>query len=429
MISFPKRERAQHAAACVGVDAGKFSHTLVIRPQHQPDSKPFSFPTTRSGFDSAVAFIRQHAAGAPAATILVGIEFAGNYGFTFAHYLAQLGFPIVSVLPAHTKRWKDVAHNQPLKTDAKDAGTITDLVAQGHFVGFPFLSPAYADLRYLVTARERLSLLRRGAITQLRTLIQVVFPEFEALFPLVTKKTPFTLLRTFPTPQDLLEVSKTKVLKVLKTASRGHLGAETYDKLINAARATLGLPGAQARLRQEILLTLERIALFERQIEALEAELVEALQAVPETPYLLSIPKVAPVTAAIFLGSIGDPQAYESGQQILRVAGLSLVERSSGVLRGTKRISNTWSRPSPRRERGLPSPEPGADPIIHPTGAPRAASDVTPDHAGLIVAFAWSRPHASGAGSYVRSGLLLPRASRQSGRRPVQSSRYGRNAN
>jgi len=200
MISFPKRARAQRAAACVGVDAGKFSHTLVIRPQHQPDSKPFSFPTTRAGFDAATAFIRQQAAGATAETILVGIEFAGNYGFTFAHYLAQLGFPIVSVLPAHTKRWKDVAHNQPLKTDAKDAATITDLLAQGHFVGFPFLTPAYADLRYLVTARERLSLLRRGAITQLRTLLQVVFPEFEALFPLIAKKTPFTLLRTFPTP-------------------------------------------------------------------------------------------------------------------------------------------------------------------------------------------------------------------------------------
>ncbi len=67
--------------------------------------------------------------------------------------------------------------------------------------------------------------------------------------------------------------------------------------------------------------------------------MVEALQAVPETPYLLSIPKVAPVTAAVFLGSIGDPRAYDSGRQILRVAGLSLVERSSGILRGTKRIS------------------------------------------------------------------------------------------
>jgi transposase len=137
MISFPKRERAQHAAACVGVDAGKFSHTLVVRPRGQPDSRPFSFPTTRSGFEAAVVFVRQHAPSADPSTVLIGIEFAGNYGFTLAHFLDQLGFPVVSILPAHTKRWKDVAHNQPLRTDAKDAGTITDLLAQGHFVGFP----------------------------------------------------------------------------------------------------------------------------------------------------------------------------------------------------------------------------------------------------------------------------------------------------
>src|SRR5438552_11906235 len=339
MISFPKRERAQRAAACVGVDAGKFAHTLVVRPTGRPDSKPCTFPTTRAGFEQAVAFVRQQVPGASPANILVDIEFAGNYGFTFAHYLRELGFPIVSVLPAHTKRWKDVAHNQPLKTDAKDAGTITDLLAQGHFVGFPFLEPAYADLRYLVTARERLAVLRRGAITQLRALLQVVFPEYETIFPLVSQRTAVLLLRAFPGPQQLLAAPKAKVLRVLRAGSRGHLGAEIYERLVGAARATLGLPGAQVRLRQEIVLTLDRLALFEQQIRALEVELVAALEAVPETPYLLSIPKVAAVTAAVFLGSIGDPLAYAAVATIMRCAGLSLVERSGGVLHGTKRIS------------------------------------------------------------------------------------------
>ena len=67
--------------------------------------------------------------------------------------------------------------------------------------------------------------------------------------------------------------------------------------------------------------------------------MVEALAPLPETPCLLSIPRVAPVTAAVFLGSIGDPRAYECGEQILRVAGLSLIERSSGIHRGIPRIS------------------------------------------------------------------------------------------
>jgi transposase len=63
------------------------------------------------------------------------------------------------------------------------------------------------------------------------------------------------------------------------------------------------------------------------------------LTRLPEAPYLLTIPLVAPVTAAVFLGSIGDPQAYSSAREVLKVAGLSLVERSSGILVGQKRIA------------------------------------------------------------------------------------------
>ncbi len=209
----------------------------------------------------------------------------------------------------------------------------------GHFVTFPFLQPAYAELRYLAAARERLSVLRRGTLTQLRTLLQVVFPEFEALFPCLTKKTPLALLRAYPAPQDLLAAPKRRVLQLLRTTSRGHCGLETYDRLSAAARITLALPGAQSCVRHEVGLTLERLTVFDRQIAALEARMVAALRAVPEAPCLGSIPKLGPVTAAVFLGAVGDPRAYEAGEQILRVAGLSLIERSSGILRGTKRLS------------------------------------------------------------------------------------------
>lgn len=339
MISFEKRQRAQRAAACVGVDAGKYAHTLVVRPQDQPDSKPLSFDTTAPGFEGALGFITEAARGAAPPDILVGIEFAGNYGFTFAHYLHQRGYQVVSVLPAHTKKWKEVAHNQPLKTDAKDAGTITDLVAQGQFVRFPFLEAPYARLRYLVAARERLSLLRRRAITQLRTLLQVVFPEFETLFQDVARPTARALLKAYPTPGELLTVNRWPVLRILKKTSRGHVREDAYLRLIEAAKGTLGLPSAQSCLRSEILFTLERLTMYQRQIGGIEKEMVAALDAVPETPFLRSIPKVAPVTIAAFLGSIGDPRAYDSNRQVLKVAGLSLVEHSSGIRKGTHRIS------------------------------------------------------------------------------------------
>jgi transposase len=366
MDPLTKRLRAAQAAAVVGVDAGKFTHTLVVRPRDQADSRALRVATTRAGFDEAVAFIERLAGGAPPAEVLVGLEFAGNYGFTFAHYLHAQHYDIVSVLPAHTKRWKEVTHHLPLKTDAKDALGIVDLTAHGHFVGFPFLGLPYAELRYLVSARERLRVLHRGALTRLRTILHVVFPEFEQLFGRFTKRTPLALLAAFPGPGDLLAAPKRRVLAVLHEASQGHLGTEKYAALCQAAHATLGLPGAQGVLREEIPLLLEQWWLVERQRRVIEAKMQATLAPLPEAPALLSIPLVAPVTAAVFLGSIGDPQAYSSAREVLKVAGLSLVERSSPGRAG----------------RALPHPDPPLRGRHHPA-LPRGHPPARPGAPGL----------------------------------------------
>lgn len=348
MIDYGKRQRGQQASAVIGVDAGKFSHTLVVRPHGQPDSKPVAFQTTRAEFDRVVQTIHELVPDTPPSAVLVGIEFAGGCGHTFAHYLHQRGFPVVSVLPSDTKRWKETAHGIPLKTDAKDALGITDLVWQGKFVSFPFLEPAYANLRALVNARDRLVVLRKAALTRIKSTLHVLWPEFESMFPNFNKATPLILLERFPSPEDLLGASRACVLRVLHDASRGHHGEETYTKVRDAARMTLSLPHARETLRAEVLLLIGQLRLFEEQLAALEAQMAGALEPLPEAVALLTIPNVAPVTAAVFLGSIGNPRAYHSGREILRVAGLTLVEKSSGIHRGQQRISKR-GRPSLRQ--------------------------------------------------------------------------------
>lgn len=348
MSRHTKRQRAVSAHAVVGIDAGKRHHAMVVRPRDGRDSEPFMFASSRNGFERALGEIRKHSGDADPETVLVGIEFAGNYGFTLAHFLAAEGHQIVSVLPAHTKRWKEIVHNQRLKTDPKDAITITDLVANGHFVGFPFLDPTYADLRYLVSTRERLSKLRIATISRMKSILQVVWPEFEERFPVFGNKTPMAVLRAFPGPEQFLGAPRRRVIRLLRSASRGHLGEETYDELRVAAEGTIALPGAQGVLRAEMPMLMETLELVEDQMERVDDQIATALDETPEAEYLLSIPKLGPVTAGVFLGSIGDPRAYESSRQILKVAGLSLVEHSSGATQGKRRISKR-GRPELRR--------------------------------------------------------------------------------
>jgi len=344
-----KRQLATTVRAVVGVDAGKFTHTLVVRPTGGVDSRPITCPVTREGFTTALAAIRRAVPEATPANILVGIEFAGSYGFTFAHCLHAEGFPVVSVLAAHTKKWKEVAYTQALKTDAKDAAVIADLVAQGKFVGFAFLARPYAELRYLVSAREHVATLRCAAITRRIAVLDVVFPEFARLFDDVAKPTALAVLNAFPGPTALLTAPKRQVLHVLKVASRNHLGRTRYDALVTAAHETLGLAGAQGVLKDEIPLIIARIELCNAQLATLKARMIATMQDLPEATALLTIPWVAPVTAATFLGCIGDPKAYTSSGQILKLAGLSLVEHSSGVTQGRRRLSKR-GKPVLRRQ-------------------------------------------------------------------------------
>jgi transposase len=197
----------------------------------------------------------------------------------------------------------------------------------------------YAELRYLLSAREKLSTLRRGVITRLRTSLDVVFPEFPALFCSAVKKTARALLREFPGPEALRRAPKRAVLAVLKRESRNHLKLEAYERLIAAATNTVAVPGAQGAMKDEIPLLIARLDLYEAQMRVIEGAMAERLAELPAARALLTIPHVAPVSAGVFLGSVGDPRAYDSSRQVLALAGLTLVERSSGILKGERRIS------------------------------------------------------------------------------------------
>jgi hypothetical protein len=213
---------------------------------------------------------------------------------------------------------------------------------------FPFLEPVYAELRYLVTGRERLVKLRDAGLTRLKSILSVTWPEFEDTFRDFKKKTPLAVLERWPTPTSFLSARRSGVLRVMRKASRGHCVEEHYDALRAGAEASVALPGAQSVLDTESRLIVERTRLYTRQIRELREAMERALDRTPEGEFLLTIPKCAPVTAAVFLGMIGNPRAYSSSRQILSLAGLQIVSDSSGVRAGRDRLSKR-GRPTLRK--------------------------------------------------------------------------------
>ena len=140
----------------VGVDTGKTFHKLVARGPDGRRTKAVRVDVSRAGFDAADRWLTE-TFGVDRAQMLAGLEFAGHHGFTFMQYLRDRGYAVVAVLPAVTKRLKEVEDNSPRKDDAKDAAQVCKLLAAGLFVGVTQMGDLVAEMRVLATERHRLS--------------------------------------------------------------------------------------------------------------------------------------------------------------------------------------------------------------------------------------------------------------------------------
>lgn len=333
----------------VGVDTAKKFHVLVARGPDGRRTKPHKVIVSRGGFDAADAHLVSLFAEIPREQMLVGLEFAGHHGFTFAHDLARRGYPIVNVLPAVTKRTKEIEDNSPLKTDAKDAALIAKLVGDGSFVRFPFLDPLAVELRLLTTERHRLGCEAVRFRNRLQGMLDLAWPEYLEHFSDLSHPTPIALLERWPLPSDLVEAFPPLVRRVARTISLNHYGPAKVDTLLATAHESVGLrQGADIR-RKHIQNILKRWALVRQQIQEVEIALTARVERCPAAKALTTIPEISAVCAATIVAELGTPEDYESPRQVLKLAGMNLVERSSGSYRGRTRQSKR-GRPELRRQ-------------------------------------------------------------------------------
>jgi transposase len=333
----------------VGVDTAKKFHVLVARGPDGRRTKPHKVTVSRDGFEGTDAHLTNLFPGVAREKMLVGLEFAGHHGFTFAHDLARRGYPVVNVLPSVTKKTKEIEDNSPLKTDAKDAALIAKLVGDGTFVRFPFLDDVYVEMRLLATERHRLSCEMVRFKNRLQGILDLAWPEYLEHFSDLTHPTPIALLERWPLPQDLREAFPVLVRRVAKVASRNHYGKDKVDGLLATAHRSVGLvQGAEVR-RKEIERLLRRWALVREQMLEVDIALTARVERCPAAQALTTIPEIGAVCAATIVAELGTPEDYESPRQVLKLAGMNLVEKSSGTYRGRTRQSKR-GRPELRRQ-------------------------------------------------------------------------------
>ena len=316
----------------VGVDVAKtIQWARFVDYRGVEIGKALSFKNNRSGFESIVSRIGEICKRQSLDNVIIGMEPTGHYWKGLANYLIEAGYRVVGVNPYHTKKAKELDDNSPTKCDRKDAITIARLVKDGRFF-CPYLPQGeYGELRGLTNARVNMMKRNNAIKNTIIAILDEYFPEIWTVFknPLRGKASR-QVLRNCPFPSIILAMGETGVLMEIKKAVKKTVGIKKVRELIHVAENSIGVRYGLAAAKMRLNWLLDELELAEKQLSEVEQAMETALFKTGYAAQILSIKGVGVVTAASFLGEVGDPLRFSNARQIARYAGYNLVEDSSG---------------------------------------------------------------------------------------------------
>jgi len=293
--------------------------------------KALKFQNNKKGFENILASIEAICKNKRFDNVLVGMEPTGHYWKPLANYLIMHGVTVVMVNPYHTKRAKELDDNSQTKNDKKDALTIAKLVRDGRYYEVYMPQDIYAELRVL--SNSRVSLMKRynALKNTITAVMDEYFPEIKTVFknPL-NGKAAMQILKSCPFPSLILELGVEGVLAEIKKAVKKTVGRKKAQQLVETAKNSIGVGYGIASAKLKLGLMIEELELLTKQLEHLETAMEVALAETGFGEIILGIPGIGVVTAASFLGEIGDPLRFDHPRQISKMAGYNLIEDSSG---------------------------------------------------------------------------------------------------
>jgi len=328
----------------IGVDVAKESFEARAMAADGRLGKRLRFGCDAKGFESLKEYGEATRRRLGGESLVVAMERTGHYGEPLAQWLLGRGVEVYAVSPLKTARSKELYDGTTRKTDEKDAKIIADLCRRGLSKPWRRLEGPYAELRVLSRQREQMVVRRSRVINRVQRHLDVLFPELRSLFPKLFSVTALWVLEAAPTPARVLELGVLGLTAGLRKASRGQCGRERAEALLEAAGRSVGIRRGVAAHEFALAQLLEELRAVLAQLASVEAAQAAALAKVPYGKRLLTVPGLGVVSVATLVGELGDLRDYRVAKQVLKMAGLDLVEDSSGSRDGHRHISRRGRR-------------------------------------------------------------------------------------
>jgi len=270
---------------------------------------------------------------------MVGLEPTGHYWFNLNRFLSENEVKVVLVAPQHVKHSKELDDNTQRKDDLKDPRVIAKLVTEGRYF-LPYRpSGVYADLRDGFNRRCGIVESMTQAKNRLHRWFCINFPEYLEAYGSVAAKTGLMVLKKAPLPKDIVALGVDGIVKIWRDAKVRGAGKKRATTLVAMAEQSIGEKTANEAARLELWQLLEDYEHYAHQYEVIEEMLERRVHEVPNADKLLQIPGIGYFTVIGFFAEVGSIERFDDPKQIQKLAGLSVVENSSGKRKGLPGIS------------------------------------------------------------------------------------------
>ena len=344
-----KLEAITEQTMIVGVDVSKAEHVArVIDHRGVEIGGRIDFETSREGFCSFIRRIEELKALYMKTGVIIGLEPTGVYGHTLISFLRTEGYHVVYILGMQVKRIKELEDNSPSKNDYKDAKVIASLVKDGHYRKIRTFTDDIIELKEATRFAYQITKKRTRVKCQIQDCLTEYFPEFQEAFLTVFKnvsgspnasKTAMATLRLFPLPDQINALTAEQIVSTWRASGviKG-IGIKKAIQLKSLAMGTIGLAATES-VHIKFKALMDEYDLLTSQ----ENEIWRRIKALIETnadfQMIMGLPNMTLRLAAYLLAEVGDFRDFDHPQQLVRLAGLSLKECSSGKRRGTSEIT------------------------------------------------------------------------------------------
>ena len=323
----------------VGIDVGKETHYARAFDYRGIElARLLRFSNTDQGFERFDQWMRDICKQQEKTEVIAGFEPTGHYWFTLGDHLKRQGHKLAIVNPFHVKRTKELDDNSPTKNDRKDPKTIAMLVKDGRYREVYIPDGIYQELREAVSERERLQEQLTSIYNRVVRWLDIRFPEFTTVFKDWRRNAALITLRSFPTPEKVMETGVNKIVETWRKQMK-RASLKRAEALVKAASRSVGRTSGKVASEASLQNLLAEYDLYCQQYDKLEQLMQELLMQVPNADKLLDIKGVGLTTATTFVSEVGDISRFQDPRQIQKLAGLNLVENSSGKHKGKTTIS------------------------------------------------------------------------------------------